>query len=238
MTYFSKIIFCFILIIFIEYNLEAQVYLDMDTYDISDTISDTKSNSIQVDNATIKLTEQKDNILLYMDSLLKNQVDSAFVYDTISQIPEVNKYSLYINVDTSLITPAEENIVIYNNSIVNRKIESNAFVFQDIVYTDFIKLADSTNKNYFIQFTAEWCGPCKMMDKLVFSKSDILSEINSNYLAYKIDIDAFDGVQVTQDYGIKSIPATIIFDSKGNVLKRIEGYQSENMFLDILKRYR
>jgi thiol:disulfide interchange protein len=172
-----------------------------------------------------------------MDSLLKNQVDTAFVYDTISHIPEVNKYSFYINVDTNLIAPSND-IVIYNNEIINRKIESNAFLFQDIIYSDFIKLADSTNKKYFIQFTADWCGPCKMMDKQVFSKSDILAEISSNYLAYKIDIDAFDGVQITQDYGVKSIPATIIFDSKGNILKRIEGYQSENMFLDILKKYR
>jgi|LakMenEpi03Aug12_release.lakeMendotaPanAssembly.Ray.scaffolds.fasta_scaffold293193_2 thioredoxin 1 len=229
----SKIIFCFVLIIFVEYNLDAQVYLDMDTNIISDTVSNTN----QENNTTTKLTEQKDNLLLYMDSLLKNQVDTAFVYDTISHIPEVNKYSFYINVDTNLIAPSND-IVIYNNEIINRKIESNAFLFQDIIYSDFIKLADSTNKKYFIQFTADWCGPCKMMDKQVFSKSDILAEISSNYLAYKIDIDAFDGVQITQDYGVKSIPATIIFDSKGNILKRIEGYQSENMFLDILKKYR
>ena len=76
-----------------------------------------------------------------------------------------------------------------------------------------------------------------MMEKEVFKKESFIDLVNANYLAIMVDIDDFDGVQITQDMRVKNIPATIIFDCTGRELRRIEGFQYEDMFLNILKKY-
>ncbi|MHB8405507.1 MAG: thioredoxin TrxA [Gammaproteobacteria bacterium] len=62
-----------------------------------------------------------------------------------------------------------------------------------------------------VDYWAEWCGPCKMI-------SPILEEIATSYQGKlriaKVNVD--ENAQLTQKYGIRSIPTLMLFKD-GNV---------------------
>lgn len=57
-----------------------------------------------------------------------------------------------------------------------------------------------------VDFTATWCGPCKMLSPIV---EKIADENVGKYKIGKLDID--DAPGVTQRYGIRGVPTVIVF---------------------------
>ncbi len=52
--------------------------------------------------------------------------------------------------------------------------------------------AKAENKYIFVDCYATWCGPCKQMDREVFSKSEVADQINKDFIAVKIQMDKTD----------------------------------------------
>lgn len=81
-----------------------------------------------------------------------------------------------------------------------------------------------------VDFTATWCGPCKMLAPIV---EKIADETAGKYKVAKVDID--DCPQVTAKYGIRGVPTVIVFKNgekrgqhvgvtnKETLLKLLEG---------------
>lgn len=63
------------------------------------------------------------------------------------------------------------------------------------------------NSFVFIKFTAEWCGPCKLIHP-TFAK---LAEKYSKHIFAECDIDKFP--DIASDYKIKTIPTIIVFQN-------------------------
>ena len=64
-------------------------------------------------------------------------------------------------------------------------------------------LAD--NKSVFVDFYADWCGPCKMV-------GPVLEEISKDYTDIKfVKVNVDDNPEIAQQYGIMSIPTMIGF---------------------------
>lgn len=171
-------------------------------------------------------------------------IDISEESDTMSNPPiiqlhnEIEPSDTFTQINIRVSAPDSTQIPIPGEAIPIYLPPQYLHTFSDLPLPDFFNLVDSTGKKYFLQFTASWCGPCKMMNKEVFSKPEVIELVNSNFLAKEIDIDDFDGIQITQDLRIKSIPATIIFDCNGRELRRIEGFQYEDMFINILNNYK
>ena len=68
-----------------------------------------------------------------------------------------------------------------------------------------------------VQFSASWCGPCKVLTKTIEAHEDTF--VN---LIYKMDID--DVPELAQSLGIRSVPTLIRFDNKQET-KRLVGVQ-------------
>jgi thioredoxin 1 len=57
-----------------------------------------------------------------------------------------------------------------------------------------------------VDFTATWCGPCKMLTPIV---EKIADETAGKYKVGKLDID--DAPGITQRYGIRGVPTVMVF---------------------------
>ena len=78
--------------------------------------------------------------------------------------------------------------------------------------------------NFLIDFYADWCGPCKRL-------GTILEEINDIDIL-KVNVDLFQNI--SNKYGVMSIPTIIIFD-KGNEIKKSIGFKTKNELLEFIK---
>jgi thioredoxin 1 len=57
-----------------------------------------------------------------------------------------------------------------------------------------------------VDFWAEWCAPCKLLEPAIEKLAD---ELRGKVKFYKLNVD--DNPQTTSNYGIMSIPTLIIF---------------------------
>lgn len=79
-----------------------------------------------------------------------------------------------------------------------------------------------------MHFTAEWCGPCKMMKPII---DEVISE-NDNLEYVSVDID--EHRETALDYEIMGVPTFILMDDENNTIVRITGALPKQKFLDAL----
>ncbi len=82
-----------------------------------------------------------------------------------------------------------------------------------------LEQAQREGKLVFVDFYATWCGPCKSMDRNVFSDKRVGDYFNENFVSYKVDADGA-GSHIAAIYDIKSLPTLLFLDSNGEVLAR------------------
>lgn len=102
-----------------------------------------------------------------------------------------------------------------------------------------------TQKPLFIEFTgSDWCPPCIMMEKAVFSKEKFLKGAKKDFILVKIDIPQGDqkltekNQKVLEEYGVTGVPTVLLLDEKGQEISRFSAsrYNTVDKMLSELKR--
>ncbi len=91
------------------------------------------------------------------------------------------------------------------------------------------KVAKSTRKLVMIDFKAEWCGPCKMLDRTTWKDENVISTLKDKAVAVKVDVD--ENSELAAKYSIHSLPTVIFVDGNGNEVSRFIGYRDAEGFL-------
>lgn len=98
-------------------------------------------------------------------------------------------------------------------------------------------IAGSLGKLAFVKFYADWCGPCKWMDQTTFSNPNVSSYLDDNFVSVRINIDDFDGFSAKEHYKVKLLPTMLIFNSKGQLVERIEETLAPSRLMSILESH-
>jgi thiol:disulfide interchange protein len=93
--------------------------------------------------------------------------------------------------------------------------------------------AQKANKPVFIEFTASWCAPCKVMEREVFSDPVVYEYLNKNFLSFRVDVDAPNGKPVAEIYEVAGMPTVVFVDPKGVELERELGLITGKRFLRV-----
>ena len=88
-----------------------------------------------------------------------------------------------------------------------------------------------------VDFTAEWCMPCRWMDETTFADAQVLAYLREHYVSIKVDIDDFDGFALKQRFAVGTLPTMIFFASDGEVVGRVEEGIGAAEMLDVLARH-
>ena len=81
-----------------------------------------------------------------------------------------------------------------------------------------------------VDFSAEWCGPCKMIAPVL---EQLSTELEGKVNIIKVDVDVEQ--QLAQKYNVMSIPTLLLF-KEGNVIGQVVGFQSKAMLEKFIQR--
>ena len=101
--------------------------------------------------------------------------------------------------------------------------------------------ASLDNRPVLLDFYADWCLDCKRMDRTTFQDPSIVTLLNEEFTALKVDVsdpnDDF-GRTLRKQYSVFGPPALVLFDSNGNVLDGppTYGYLNVEELTDLLSR--
>jgi thioredoxin-related protein/YHS domain-containing protein len=92
-----------------------------------------------------------------------------------------------------------------------------------------LRKAAATGKPVLMEFTASWCVYCKRMEKTTFVDPAIVSSVNQQFVAVRIDADQHK--DLVADLAIKGLPAILIVSPDLKILARIPGFQTPEALL-------
>lgn len=106
-----------------------------------------------------------------------------------------------------------------------------AIQFQELPFKDIIAKAKKENKIVFIDAFTSWCGPCKMMEKNIFTKKSVGDYYNANFINARFDMEKGEGRDIAAKYGVRSYPTYLFLNGDGEVVSQNYGYMEESMFV-------
>jgi thioredoxin 1 len=108
----------------------------------------------------------------------------------------------------------------YHSTVIYTNISGGPMAqFSEIDGEKFESDVLQSKKPVLLEFSAVWCGPCKMLEPVL---NELAGEWGEDVTVVKMDVD--QNAQIAGSYNILSIPTTILFKN-GEVMERMVGFQ-------------
>ncbi len=105
-------------------------------------------------------------------------------------------------------------------------------------------------KNMVVDVYTQWCGPCKMMDRMTFSDPAVIQKVHENYYAVKFDAESAAPItfgekeyanpkhdpnkpknrrnsphEFSRFLNVRGYPSLVVIDPSLNIQKKIVGFK-------------
>ena len=104
----------------------------------------------------------------------------------------------------------------------------SALHLNDDNFQETIDKAKAEGKPVFVDFYAEWCGPCKMAAPIV---DKLAGDYKDKAIITKVNVDEN---KVARDYGVMSIP-TVVIIKDGEEIDRKIGFPGEEGYIEMIE---
>ncbi|MCC5916761.1 MAG: thioredoxin family protein [Cryomorphaceae bacterium] len=116
------------------------------------------------------------------------------------------------------------------------ELQTEGIAFRKMSLDDAIKMAASQNKRVFIDYYADWCAPCKMMEKNVFTQAEVYEYFNEKFINVKMDVeDNSFGSEAAAKHNVMAMPTLMVIDPEKGVVLNERGYRDANGLLAAVK---
>jgi thiol:disulfide interchange protein len=95
--------------------------------------------------------------------------------------------------------------------------------FTDVSWKDVLKKAKAEKKVIFLDAYASWCGPCKMLQKKVFTQRAVGELYNSKFINVKMDMEKGEGPALSEVYPLEAYPTLLYINGDGRVIRKVVG---------------
>lgn len=99
-----------------------------------------------------------------------------------------------------------------------------------------LKKSKTENKLIFVDAYAVWCGPCKFMERNIFTHPEVSEYYNQNFINVSVDMETSEGRKFAESYPVTAYPTLLYIGDNGEVLKKKVGAISEpQAFVNVAK---
>jgi len=87
----------------------------------------------------------------------------------------------------------------------------------------------ATHDVVLVDFYADWCGPCQMMEPAIEAVA-----ADTDAAVLKVDADRFQGL--ASQFGVQGIPALFVF-ADGEIVEQLVGMKSEEQLSSVIEEH-
>ncbi len=91
------------------------------------------------------------------------------------------------------------------------------------------QIAARTNRLVLVHFWSPSCKPCTRMESEVFSKPEVASALEPNFVMVKLNVDQSPGT--AQLYGVSSIPTDVVTLPNGRLVWQVQSPPAANQYV-------
>lgn len=124
-------------------------------------------------------------------------------------------------------TPAET-----KPSSATRKDEEKSPV-EWIAYEEGVARGKQDEKKIFLNFYADWCQYCKVMDQKTFKDASVVAYLNEHFIPVRVDSDKRK--KLAREFNVQSLPVSWFIAEDGENIGSQPGYVPPDMMLPLLK---
>jgi thioredoxin-related protein len=118
---------------------------------------------------------------------------------------------------------------------------------EGVSWQQILNKARESHKYIFMDCFTTWCGPCKEMDKEIYTNRIVGNFLNAEYISIKMQMDTsksdsenvrsfyHDAHSIQDKYWVTAYPSFLFFSEDGKIVNKGIGYKDVNEFMEMAK---
>lgn len=113
--------------------------------------------------------------------------------------------------------------------------QNEGIVFFEGSFEEALAEAQKQDKSLFVDFYAVWCGPCKRMEKNVFTQKVVGDYFNERFINLQLDAEKPENSEVVEKFKVDAFPTLGFFDNEGKAISIVIGGMDVSSLLQAAK---